>query len=77
MNKTKTVKSSNLPKIIAEQSVHLARTGKDEKLPDGPILSPNPGPTLLIAVAAPDIDVSKSKPRMLKIPAVQQKLICI
>ena len=43
------------------------------KFPEGPIVSPKPGPTLLIAVAAPDIDVSKSRPKTLKTPAVNPK----
>ena len=34
----------------------------DEKLPLGPINDPNPGPTLDIDVAAPEIDVIKSRP---------------
>ena len=37
-------------------------SGRDEKFPFGPIVEPNPGPTLEIDVAAPDIDVMKSKP---------------
>jgi len=36
--------------------------GNDEKSPFGPIIEPNPGPTLDIAVAAPEIDVIKSRP---------------
>ena len=36
--------------------------GNDEKFPLGPIIDPNPGPTLDIDVAAPDIDVIKSRP---------------
>ena len=65
--------NSSLPKSIAMQSDHLANSGKEEKFPDGPIVSPKPGPTLLIAVAAPDIDVSKSRPKTLKTPAVNAK----
>ena len=37
-------------------------SGKDEKFPLGPIIGPNPGPTLDIEVAAPEIDVIKSRP---------------
>tara|TARA_B100000900_G_C20174776_1_gene551377 strand:+ start:292 stop:504 length:213 start_codon:yes stop_codon:yes gene_type:complete len=37
-------------------------SGKDEKSPFGPIMDPNPGPTLDIDVAAPEIDVIKSRP---------------
>jgi len=31
-------------------------------LPLGPIVEPNPGPTFEIEVAAPEIEVTKSKP---------------
>ena len=37
-------------------------SGKDEKFPLGPIIDPNPGPTLEIEVAAPEIEVIKSRP---------------
>ena len=37
-------------------------SGNDEKFPFGPIIDPNPGPTLEIDVAAPDIEVIKSNP---------------
>tara|TARA_B100001250_G_scaffold405780_1_gene423785 strand:+ start:1169 stop:1333 length:165 start_codon:yes stop_codon:yes gene_type:complete len=37
-------------------------SGREEKFPLGPIIDPNPGPTLEIDVAAPDIDVIKSRP---------------
>ena len=33
-------------------------------VPVGPITSPNPGPTLPIAEAAPEIDVIKSRPKL-------------
>ena len=42
--------------------IHLETSGKVAKLPLGPIVEPNPGPTLEIAVAAPEIEVTKSKP---------------
>ena len=42
--------------------IHLDISGKLEKLPLGPIVEPNPGPTLEIEVAAPEIEVIKSKP---------------
>ena len=54
--------NSNLPKIIPKASIHFEISGKDEKLPFGPIIDPKPGPTLDIEVAAPDIEVIKSKP---------------
>jgi hypothetical protein len=37
-------------------------SGRDEKFPLGPIIEPSPGPTLDIEVAAPEIEVIKSKP---------------
>ena len=37
-------------------------SGSVEKFPLGPIIEPNPGPTFEIDVAAPDIDVIKSRP---------------
>ena len=55
-------KSSNLPNIIPSVKTHLEISGKLEKLPLGPIVEPNPGPTFEIEVAAPEIEVTKSKP---------------
>ena len=37
-------------------------SGRDEKLPFGPIVDPRPGPTFEIEVAAPEIAVKKSRP---------------
>ena len=37
-------------------------SGRVEKSPLGPIVGPNPGPTLDIEVAAPEIEVIKSRP---------------
>ena len=37
-------------------------SGREEKSPFGPIIEPRPGPTLDIEVAAPEIEVTKSKP---------------
>jgi len=54
--------SSSLPKIIPIVKIHLEISGKEEKSPLGPIIGPNPGPTLEIEVAAPDIAVIKSSP---------------
>ena len=42
--------------------IHLEKSGNEEKLPLGPIIDPNPGPTLDIDVAAPEIAVTKSRP---------------
>ncbi len=43
-------------------NTHLEKSGRREKLPFGPIIVPRPGPTLEIDVAAPEIEVMKSKP---------------
>ena len=47
-----------MPKL----NIHLEISGRDEKFPFGPIIEPSPGPTLDIDVAAPEIDVIKSRP---------------
>ena len=47
-----------MPKL----NIHFEISGKEEKFPFGPIIDPRPGPTLEIAVAAPEIAVIKSKP---------------
>ena len=41
---------------------HLAGSLRGSKLPTGPIISPSPGPTLEIEVAAPDKAVMMSVP---------------
>ena len=43
-------------------SIHLEISGNDEKFPLGPMIEPKPGPTLEMEVAAPDIEVTKSRP---------------
>ena len=43
-------------------SIHLAASGSALKLPAGPMMSPSAGPTLQIAVAAPETAVMKSSP---------------
>ena len=40
----------------------METSGSGEKFPLGPIIDPNPGPTFEIEVAAPYIEVIKSKP---------------
>jgi len=62
MNKTMTVNNSSRPKNIPRHMSHLAESGKGEKVPVGPIISPNPGPTFEIEVKAPDMAVKKSNP---------------
>ena len=42
--------------------IHLEKSGNEEKLPLGPIIDPKPGPTFEIDVAAPEIEVIKSRP---------------
>ena len=54
--------SSSLPKIIPKLNIHFEISGRDAKFPFGPIIEPSPGPTFDIDVAAPEIDVIKSKP---------------
>ena len=47
-----------MPKV----KIHFETSGSEEKSPLGPIIDPSPGPTFEIDVAAPEIDVIKSKP---------------
>ena len=47
---------------MPSDKIHLDISGNVEKFPLGPIIDPNPGPTLEIDVAAPEIEVIKSKP---------------
>ena len=54
--------NSNLPKIIAKLNIHLEISGSNEKFPLGPIRFPRPGPTFEMDVAAPEMEVTKSKP---------------
>ena len=56
-------RSSSLPKIIARIKIYFSILSKLLKLPDGPIISPIPGPTLARAVVAPDKAVMKSNPK--------------
>ncbi len=48
-------------------------SGSSEKLPFGPIVSPSPGPTFEIEVAAPEIAVTKSNPLKDKKAAIDAK----
>ena len=45
-----------------------------EKLPFGPIISPKPGPTFDIDVAAADIDVVKSNPLVDRRAVITKKI---
>ena len=49
---------------MAADSTHLAPSGRAWKVPLGPMIGPNPGPTLPTAVAAPDSAVTRSSPRI-------------
>ena len=59
-----------MPKL----KLNLEKLGKLLKLPLGPIISPNPGPTFDIAEADPDIAVIKSKPFKDKSAAKTKKM---
>ena len=72
-NKTNIAKSSNLPNIIPAHSIHFEISGKVEKFPFEPIIEPRPGPTFDIDVAAPDIEVVKSKPLNDKSAVIKKK----
>ena len=56
-------RSSSLPKIIANTNMYFSISSRVLKLPDGPIISPIPGPTFANAVVAPDKAVTKSNPQ--------------
>ena len=73
-NITRIANNSNLPSIIPKLKIHLEKSGNNEKLPFGPIIFPNPGPTLDIEVAAADIEVRKSKPFNDKRTAIIKKI---
>tara|TARA_B110000211_G_C13876688_1_gene463280 strand:+ start:547 stop:765 length:219 start_codon:yes stop_codon:yes gene_type:complete len=47
---------------MPNESIHLETSGIDLKFPLGPIISPSPGPTFDIDVAAPEIAERKSRP---------------
>ena len=53
---------SRRPKNIATDKIHFAVSLSPEKLPDGPISVPRPGPMFAIADAAPETEVIKSNP---------------
>ena len=54
MNSINTVNNSKRPNNIPRVKIHFALSGREPKVPDGPITSPKPGPTLAIEVAAPE-----------------------
>ena len=60
---------------MPKANIHLEISGKEAKLPFGPIIDPKPGPTLEIDVAAPDIAVIKSKPVIESKPVNRKNII--
>ena len=66
-------RSSNLPKIIANIKIYFSTSSRLLKLPDGPIISPIPGPTFANAVVAPDIAVIKSNPQKAKLNVTKMR----
>ena len=56
-------------------STHLAGSLSEEKLPVGPMVSPRPGPTFEMAVAAPDTAVSRSRPAMPSATVITAKAV--
>jgi len=74
-NNTSIANNSSLPNIIPRLNIHFEISGNREKFPFGPIIEPRPGPTFEIDVAAPEIDVIKSKPLKDKKAAIKKKII--
>tara|TARA_B100000941_G_C28158271_1_gene376023 strand:- start:12 stop:299 length:288 start_codon:yes stop_codon:yes gene_type:complete len=60
--RTNTANISNLPSNIEKESIHFEIFETSLKLPFGPIISPRPGPTFDIDVAAPETADRKSSP---------------
>ena len=55
---------------MAKDNIHLDTSETWLKFPFGPIISPRPGPTLDIDVAAPEIADKKSRPEIDKSIAI-------
>ena len=53
----------------------METSGSEEKFPFGPIIDPRPGPTFDIEVAAPEMDVTKSRPVKDNKAAIKKKII--
>ena len=66
-------RSSSLPKIIANIKIYFSTSSRLLKLPDGPIISPSPGPTFANAVVAPDIAVIKSSPQKARLNVTKMR----
>tara|TARA_B100001029_G_C14857151_1_gene337043 strand:+ start:411 stop:698 length:288 start_codon:yes stop_codon:yes gene_type:complete len=60
--RTNTANISNLPSNIAKDNINFETSDTSPKFPFGPIISPSPGPTLDIDVAAADTADKKSSP---------------
>ena len=73
-NNTNTAKISNRPSNIANESIHFEISDTWLKFPFGPIISPKPGPTLDIAVAAPEMADKKSNPVIESSIAITKKI---
>ena len=68
--RTNTANISSLPNNMAKDSIHLDISETSLKFPFGPIISPSPGPTLEMEVAAPEIADKKSRPEIDKSMAI-------
>ena len=66
-------RSSSLPKIIANIKIYFSTSSRLLKLPDGPIISPIPGPTFANAVVAPDTAVIKSSPQKARLNVTKMR----
>jgi len=62
--RTNTANISSLPRSIAKDNIHFDIFETSLKFPFGPIISPKPGPTFEIDVAAPEIADKKSRPEI-------------
>lgn len=72
---TKAARISKRPKSMPALKVHFAESGRVEKFPVGPMISPRPGPTFEIDVMAPESAVMKSRPIADRINASAMKQI--
>ena len=62
VNRASMVSTSRRPISMVKLITHLAASGRGWNVPAGPIMSPRPGPTLAMVVAAPDSAVTGSSP---------------
>ena len=66
-------RSSSLPKTIAKIKMYFSMSSRLLKLPEGPIISPIPGPTFANAVVAPDSAVIKSNPQKARLSVTKMR----